>query len=277
MAMKGDCIVLGMSKMGNPVGIDVRKAPRMAICGSSGSGKSVLLNNILTQYMRKLRGDVFITALDPKVTSLAHLEPRLDVYENEPSNFLGRIQDFETVMAQRYAEMRRMGVASIGSDDLGRFPLHLLVIEEAMSVVQNEEVSKDAAKKIMALYTTILTRCRAANMGVIMVSHSFSAECLPTVARDQLGTRVLMQTSSSAVVSMLADPDEAPAHLIRNPGEFYFIEGAGASPVRSKTWLMTEDEAGAIAVEHSRDKHDGENAWVVANPEQTRGSRGLAP
>lgn len=260
-------IVFGVSKMGNTLSIPLLPAPRLAICGTSGSGKSVLeANNILTQYMQKLRGNVIFTALDPKITSLSHIAARLEVYETEPANFLSRIQDFETTMSQRYAAMRDMGVSSLGRDDLERYPMHLLVLEEAMSIVQNEEVSKDASKKIMSLYTTILTRCRAANMGVVMCSHSFSAECLPTVARDQFNIRVIMQTSSTTNVAMLADPDEAPAHLIKHPGEFYFIASAGATPVRGKTWYTSDDEARVIAEAYSMDRHSSANSWNVEKP-----------
>lgn len=265
-----DFITLGVSKMGNTIQIPARQAPRLAICGASGSGKSVLLNNILTQYMQKLRSEhgsqVVFHALDPKITSLAHLSARLDVYETEPANFLSRIQDFETVMSQRFAAMRDMGVSSLGADELDSYAMHILVLEEALSIIHNDEVSKDASKKIMQLYETVFTRCRAANMGVIMVSHQFSAECLPTVARDQLNTRVIMQTSSSAAVSMLADPEEAPAHLIKNAGEFYFIAGAGAAPIRAKCWHTSETEARAIADSLAMDKKDSASVWTVEKP-----------
>lgn len=267
---RDDVITLGVSKMGNPIEIPATKAQRLAICGASGSGKSALLNNVLTQYMQKLRGargsQVIFHALDPKITSLAHLSPRLDIYETEPANFLSRIQDFETVMSQRFAVMRDMGVSSLGGDDLDSYPMHLLVLEEALSIVHNDEVSRDAAKKIMQLYETVFTRCRAANMGVVMVSHQFSAECLPTVARDQLNTRVIMQSSNNTTVSMLADPEEAPAHLIKNPGEFYFIAGAGAAPIRAKTWYTSDEEARAIATSYAMDKRGDANVWTVEKP-----------
>lgn len=266
--MNDDQIVIAVSKMGSVLSIPLTKAPRMAICGTSGCGKSVLMaNNILTQYMQKLRRNVVFHAIDPKITSLSHLSARLDILETEPANFLARIQDFETIMSQRYAAMRDMGVSSLGGNDLEQFPMHLLVLEEAMSIVQNEEVSKDAAKKIMALYSTIFTRCRASNMGVIMCAHAFSAECLPTVSRDQLSMpRIIMQTSSSTNVGMLADPEQAPAHLLKQPGELYFIAGAGATPIRAKTWFTSDEEARAIAESYSMDKRENVGQWNVEKP-----------
>lgn len=58
MQTKSNELLVGVSKMGNPQIINPQKPQRIAICGTSGSGKSVLLQNILTQYMAKLRNDV---------------------------------------------------------------------------------------------------------------------------------------------------------------------------------------------------------------------------
>lgn len=139
-------------------------------------------------------------------------------------------------MSQRYSALRDLQKSCFTEADLDNYPMIVVVLEEAMSIVQNDEISKDASKKIMSLYTTLFTRARAANISIIMVSHSFSAECLPTVARDQLQTRIILQTQSDTNVGMLAEPDEAPAHVnLKNPGEFYFIKSSGASPVMCKT------------------------------------------
>lgn len=262
-------IVLGFSQYGNPITIPLYGyVPSIAICGTTRSGKSVLLgNNILTQYMEKLRSKVSITVIDPKLTSMAHLASRVN-HVTEPSQFLPTLQAFQDLVMRRYADMKKLGVSKLGREHMDEYPLQLLVLEEALSIVQNDDISSSAQKKIMSLYTTLFTRAKAALCGVMVCSHWFGTDCLPSVARDMLDTRILMKTNGADVVKLLADPDEAPAHLLVNSGEFYSRVCGENYWVRGKTWMTSDEEARAIADKYSLDYDgDSEVAWNVSKPE----------
>lgn len=259
----GRGVVFGVTKAGTVLSLPI-SAERIAIQGRSGSGKSCLLRNVILGYAQALGHRVRFVAIDPKVVSLAHLSPRIEKLVVEPGEYLQTIRAVDDLVTRRYARLASLGRSSFGPQDYDSVPLVILVVEEAYSVVSGQ-VSKEAQKQIMATYATLLTRCRAANVGVIMSSHTYSAEVLPTLARDQLSTRLLLPTASSTVVSMLADPDEAPAHLLSSPGEFYYSDGGGPW-MRGKTWETDEEEARSLAASLSGDRGDTGLDWVVDRP-----------
>lgn len=98
-----------------------------------------------------------------------------------------------------------------------------------------------------------------------MVSHSFGYEVLPTVARDQLDTRIIMRTASADMVKMLADPDEAPAHTLNSPGEFFF-KSPETPWTRGKTWYTSELELQQMTESFALDKGDMGLDWSVQSP-----------
>lgn len=260
-------IVLGFSQYGNPITIPLYDyVPSIAICGTTRSGKSVMLSNILLQYMEKLRSKVSFTCIDPKLTSLSHLASRVR-HVTEPAEFLPTLQAFQDMVMRRYADMSKMGVSKLGKEHLGEYPLQILVLEEALSIVQNDDISSAAQKKIMSLYTTLLTRAKAALCGVIVCSHWFGTDCMPSVSRDMLDTRILMKTNGADVVKLLADPDEAPAHLLSGNGEFYSRVCGENYWVRGKTWMTSDEEGREIAEKYSLDRDDSESTWVVKKPQ----------
>lgn len=262
-------IVLGFSQYGNPITVPLYGyVPSIAICGTTRSGKSVLMgNNIITQYAEKLRSKVCFTCIDPKITSLAHLSARVE-HVTEPAEYLPTLQGFQDMVMRRYADMRDMGVSKLGREHMTDYPLQILVLDEALSIVQNEDISNSAQKKIMSIYSTLFTRCKAALCGVIACSHTFSTECFPSVARDMFDTRIIMKTNGADIVKLLADPEEAPAHLLTQSGEFYARVCGSNSWVRGKTWYTSDEEAREIAEKYSLDKPTAsELLWNVDRPE----------
>lgn len=265
----GNEIIVGMSKVSNQITMPALKPPRLAICGSTGSGKTCMLGNLLLQYFsnESMQGDraVQVLALDPKLTSLDWLQDRAEVV-TEPAMFLPKLRAFSDMVMRRYGEMRDLGIAQLGEQHLDRWPLQILVLEEAMSIAQNPDLPKGADKQIHAIYSGLFTRMRAANAGVIMVSQSFSHEVLPTVARDQLDTRIIMRTSSEDMVKLLADSTECPAHTLAGAGEFFFKSPDTMAWLRGKTWATTENEMREVANLYAADKRDMGLDWEVSNP-----------
>lgn len=265
----GNEITIGLSKVGNPITIPAAKAPRIALLGASGSGKTCMLGNLLLQYFtnENLQGEraVQVLALDPKLTSLSWLSPRAEVV-TEPSMFLPKLQAFSDMVMRRYGEMRDLGLAQLDQRHSDRYPMRILVIEEAMSVTNNADLPKGTDKQIMSIYGTLFTRMRAANCGIVMVSHSFSAEVLPTVARDQLDTRIIMRTASDDMVKLLADPEECPARTLSTAGEFFFRSPTSAAWMRGKTWYTSEEEMYEVAQMYAKDKREMGLDWNVQKP-----------
>ena len=66
-------VALGKDITGNPVIADLMKMPHLLIAGSTGSGKSVCINVIVTSILFKARpSEVKFVMIDPKVVELSN-------------------------------------------------------------------------------------------------------------------------------------------------------------------------------------------------------------
>lgn len=110
-------IVLGKDVTGKPVLMDLARMPHGLIAGSTGSGKSVCINGIVTSILYSASPeDVRLVMVDPKVVEL-------EVYNRVPHMLIPVISDAKKVpgalkwlineMERRYELLRRAGVRNI--------------------------------------------------------------------------------------------------------------------------------------------------------------------
>lgn len=265
-------IYIGNSKMGGQVSIDISNPLRIGICAASGSGKTVLLTNILLQLAREMRNQVQFVGFDPKLVSLSCLEPRFTVpIYTEPSAWLPTLNKLEQVMNDRLAEMQRRGWVKIDPFEHGdEFPQIILVIEELPSFVGNSELdSKHEIPLLKKFFDTYLTRARAANMGMIACSHTFSStETISTLARSQFMTRLIGKCGVSEAHLFNEGQDEKCNVLrLTSAGEWFIADKGNFNQwQRFKTWMTDEQKAFQMCKDYSIDNRDIGLGWTVASP-----------
>lgn len=110
-------VILGKDVTGKPVIMDLARMPHGLIAGSTGSGKSVCINGIVTSILYSASPeDVRLVMVDPKVVEL-------EVYNRVPHMLIPVISDAKKVpgaikwlineMERRYDLLRRAGVRNI--------------------------------------------------------------------------------------------------------------------------------------------------------------------
>ena len=265
-------IILGRTKAGNELSLKLTEGFRLGIIGRSGSGKTNFLENLILSTAKAFnevgRGEqVQFIGIDMKGgKSLAPIAARFsgDIVD-EPARVEELVNSFNVLMEHR---MKKTGNSKIDLID-PEFPLIILVVEELTSLMTSQDLSPAQKKKLKSLFTNILVKCRASNMGVIFASQSFAAEnALDTAARDQLQQLVLMRSSESSI--KLLEPsaaDIAPAWLLNTSGEFYWNDGKQTNYIHAKTWYTSDEKAREVANRYSYDvRQDLGLLWSPENP-----------
>lgn len=85
------------------------RQPHLLIAGSTGSGKSVLINSILHTALHQAPNRVKFILIDPKRVELVDYKPlpHTLMYASEPPEILSALLCAEEIMEQRYTQMQR--------------------------------------------------------------------------------------------------------------------------------------------------------------------------
>jgi S-DNA-T family DNA segregation ATPase FtsK/SpoIIIE len=112
-------IALGKDVYGHPIVADLSEMPHLLIAGSTGSGKSVCINAIITSLLYRFSPDELrFVMIDPKVVELQHYNslPHLVVpVVTDPKKVILALRWVVNEMEKRYQIFARVGVRNIGS------------------------------------------------------------------------------------------------------------------------------------------------------------------
>jgi S-DNA-T family DNA segregation ATPase FtsK/SpoIIIE len=112
-------IALGKDVYGHPIVVDLSEMPHLLIAGSTGSGKSVCINAIITSLLYRFSPDQMrFVMIDPKVVELQHYNalPHLVVpVVTDPKKVILALRWVVNEMEKRYQIFAKVGVRNIGS------------------------------------------------------------------------------------------------------------------------------------------------------------------
>jgi S-DNA-T family DNA segregation ATPase FtsK/SpoIIIE len=112
-------LALGKDVYGNPIVTDLAEMPHLLIAGSTGSGKSVCINAIISSLLYRFSPDQLrFVMIDPKVVELQHynLLPHLVVpVVTDPKKVILALRWVVNEMEKRYQIFARVGVRNIAS------------------------------------------------------------------------------------------------------------------------------------------------------------------
>jgi S-DNA-T family DNA segregation ATPase FtsK/SpoIIIE len=112
-------LALGKDVYGHPIVSDLAEMPHLLIAGSTGSGKSVCINAIISSLLYKFSPDQLrFVMIDPKVVELQqyNILPHLVVpVVTDPKKVILALRWVVNEMEKRYQIFARVGVRNIGS------------------------------------------------------------------------------------------------------------------------------------------------------------------
>ena len=173
---------------------DILNQPHTLIAGSTGSGKSVAMNGIISTVLNRLPFDqarndgpdgAQMILIDPKRVELARYKTMPHVLEyasgQNPEAWLNAMKTAVAIMDKRYNKMEKSGLLDYNGGDLYVFIDEWASINSKTNPLRSECVSQ---------LLRLVSEGRAAKVHVIMATQVPKANIIPTEIRDNFIARL---------------------------------------------------------------------------------------
>jgi S-DNA-T family DNA segregation ATPase FtsK/SpoIIIE len=260
-----------MDITGEPVVMDLARAPHLLVAGTTGSGKSVGVNAMILSLLYKFTpDDVRFIMIDPKMLELS-------VYNDIPHLLAPVVTDMKLAahalnwcveeMEKRYRLMSALGVRNLAGYNEKvvagahtgkplRNPFSLtpeqpeaLEVLPAIVVVVDEfaDLMMVAGKKIEELIARLAQKARAAGIHLILATQRPSVDVITGLIKANIPTRIAFQVSSK--VDSRTILDQMGAEALLGQGDMLYLPPGSGYPQRIHGAFVTDDEV-HVVVEH---------------------------
>ena len=218
-------IALGKNISGSPIIADLTSMPHLLIAGTTGSGKSVCINTIISSLLYKHSPDIckFIL-IDPKMLELTSYEgiPHLlSPVITEAKKATAALSWTVREMENRYKLMSSEGVRNIDGYNQKhklKMPYIVVVVDEMsdLMLISGKEI-ENYVQKLSAM-------ARAAGIHIIMATQRPSVDVITGTIKANFPTRISFQVSSK-IDSKTVLGEQGAEQLLGN-GDMLFMSSA---------------------------------------------------
>jgi len=275
-------LYLGKDSSAEALVSDLTKMPHLLIAGTTGSGKSICINSIITSVLLTKRPDeVKMILIDPKMVEMTAFNtiPHLMCPIVTETKMAVQILEWATVkMDERYAllaEARVKNVAEFNKLDadeiLSRFnpsseeeeakipkklPYIVIVIDELADLMMT------AAKEIEAYIVRLAQKSRAVGIHIVLATQRPQATVVTGLIKSNMPTRIGFRVAARMDSRIILDQNGAETLL--GEGDMLFLKPGTSDLARAQGTFVDEGEIKRIV------KHLKEVAEPQFHPELTR-------
>ena len=247
-------VALGLDVSGNPITANIAKMPHVLIAGTTGSGKSVLINSWISSLLfRTTPNEVRLILVDPKRVELIgyngipHLLTPVIV---EPDKILSALKWALQEMDRRYKLFAEVGVRNIdGYNELSGFqaiPYIIIFIDELADLMAYAPVEvEDSICRLAQM-------ARATGIHLVVSTQRPSVDVITGLIKANIPSRIAFNVSSMVDSRVIIDMPGAEKLLGR--GDLLFIPPDQAKPTRIQGTFVSEQEVAKL-VEYLKSKN----------------------
>lgn len=249
-------LAIGRDAEGTPVVADLAKMPHLLIAGTTGSGKSVMINSIITTLlMRALPEDVRLIMVDPKRVELAGYNGLPHLYVpvvTEPKQAASALQWAVSEMERRLKVFERLNVRKISTYNekqaAGEFehydnppqkmPYLVIIIDELSDLMMV------AGKDVEASIVRIAQLGRAAGIHLIVATQRPSSNVVTGLIKANITNRIAFNVATGIDSRVIID--QMGAEKLTGLGDMLFSKVDWGKPRRIQGCFVSDDEISEI-------------------------------
>ena len=268
-------IAIGKDISGTAIVSDLDKMPHLLVAGQTGSGKSVMINAILTSLLyRNSPSDLKLILVDPKRVELKpydeipHLLTPVIV---EPEKCISALKWAVAEMERRYHALSEVGKRNIGEyNSLKKeegMPYIVIVIDELADLMMM------AARDVEALIVRIAQKARAVGIHLVLATQRPSVDVITGLIKANVPARIAFTTASQ--VDSRTIIDQVGAEKLLGQGDMLFLTADMPKPKRVQGALIGEDETAKVTDFIRMQRPPQYDDEVVSQPVQLNGKGGI--
>ena len=262
---------VGKDIAGKAVVAALDKMPHLLVAGQTGSGKSVMINAILTSFVyRNSPSDLKFILVDPKHVEMAayHDIPHLlTPVITEPEKCISALKWSVAEMERRLktfsAEGRRDIAEYNASRREERMPYIVIVIDEMADFMMA------AGREMEALIARIAQKARASGIHLILATQRPDANIVTGLIKANIPARmaftVVNQVNSRVII------DHSGAEKLLNAGDMLYLTAEMPKPVRLQGVLIEKTETDKVCDFLRAQSEPKYNDEVISMPVQLNG------
>ena len=257
---------IGKDLAGEPIYGDLGKMPHLLIAGTTGSGKSVCINSLITSLLMRTRPDeVKMLMIDPKMVELsvydgiAHLlapvvtDPRLA----SATLKVWVIKEME----RRYKLFHDLGARNIESynhkvDGEEKLPFIVVIVDELADLMMV------AANEVETSICRIAQMARATGIHLVIATQRPSVDVITGLIKANIPSRIAFAVATQIDSRVILDASGAEKLLGR--GDMLYNPIGAMKPTRAQGSFVTDKEAEKI-IKFVKDQAEPEYLEEIAS------------
>lgn len=251
---------VGKNISGKPIVANLKDMPHLLIAGSTGSGKSVCINSIITSLLYKANPDeVKLVLIDPKVVELGNYNgiPHLLIpVVTEPSKAAAALNWAVVEMTNRYKMFAEENVKDLASYNRKMqekdtpdmyMPQIVIIIDELADLMMA------APSQVEDSICRLAQMARAAGMHLIVATQRPSVDIITGLIKANIPSRIAFAVSSQADSRTILDRGGAE-HLV-GKGDMLFNPLGIGTALRVQGTFVSDKEVQRV-IDHVKSQVD---------------------
>jgi DNA segregation ATPase FtsK/SpoIIIE, S-DNA-T family len=266
---------IGKDISGTPIVGDLAKMPHLLVAGQTGSGKSVMINTILTSLLfRNSPSDLKLILVDPKQVELKPYDDiphLLTPVLTEPEKCISALKWAVAEMERRYKALADAGKRNIAEYNNVKkeegMPYIVIVIDELADLMMM------AARDVEALVVRIAQKARAVGIHLVLATQRPSVDVITGLIKANIPARIAFTTASQ--VDSRTIIDQIGAEKLLGQGDMLLLTADMPKPKRIQGAFIGDDETVKVMDFIRMQRPPQYDDEVMSQPVQLNGKGGI--
>ncbi len=259
---------VGKDIVGKAIVADLARMPHLLVAGQTGSGKSVMINDILTSLLyRNSPNDLKLILVDPKqveLTPFNDVPHLLTPVIHEPERTISALKWAVAEMERRLRTMAGAGKRNIDEYNKlmpdEKMPYIVIVVDELSDLMMM------AARDVEALIVRVAQKARAAGIHLILATQRPSVNVITGLIKANVPARIAFTTVSQ--VDSRTIIDQMGAEKLLGRGDMLYLTSEMPAPKRIQAAFVGDVETMKVNDFIREQRAPNYNEEVVSQPVQ---------